>query len=179
MNLVKCENNHYFDFDKFSACPHCANQVAREQSIDIMGENQGKINTSNPKTTNNTALNNLEEHRLVVGWLVCTRGNMRGKSFCLYEGDNHIGRGANMDVALTREPSVSRDCHANILYNKDENSFSLVVTDERTDSITCNNTTLKANKPKKLKNHDFITIGDCILAFIPFCGKQFTWYDNK
>lgn len=24
MNLVKCENNHYYDGDKYSSCPHCA-----------------------------------------------------------------------------------------------------------------------------------------------------------
>ncbi len=176
MNLIKCENNHYFDIDKFNACPHCANQVAQSNTIDIMAKDQGNINTSN-KVTKNTSTNTLSllEHRLVVGWLVCTQGNMRGKSFCLYEGFNYIGRAANMDVALTQEPNVSRECHAQVIYDKDSNRFSLLVTEEHIDTTAYNHTKLKADKPKQLKARDSIQIGDCDLTFIPFCGKQFTW----
>lgn len=32
MNLIKCKNNHYYDGDKYSSCPHCA-KVNEESGV--------------------------------------------------------------------------------------------------------------------------------------------------
>ena len=42
-----------------------------------------------------------------------------------------------------------------------------------------NNVKLKENTSIILQNRDVITIGDCILTFIPFCDEEFSWYDKE
>lgn len=33
MNLVKCENGHFYDQERFSACPHCAAPSMRDENL--------------------------------------------------------------------------------------------------------------------------------------------------
>lgn len=178
MNLIQCKNDHYYDADKFGACPHCSNQVAEKNSINIMALHQNNINTSNSSNADEKAAP-LKEQRLVTGWLVCIHGQMKGKSFCLYEGTNYIGRAGNMDIALTKEPTVSRDCHAQIVYDKHTNHFSFSSDARHVATTSCNNVKLKENTSIILQNRDVITIGDCTLTFIPFCDKEFSWYNKE
>ncbi len=62
MKLKRCENGHFYDQDKFAACPHCA---AIEEGID--DENQ----TSDEKTVSlyQESPQNLTERKFRHKWM--------------------------------------------------------------------------------------------------------------
>lgn len=171
MNLIKCENNHYYDSEKFLSCPHCANQVAEPNIGDIEGTTQHRVPTVPSDAYAETAASGRILGR-TVGWLVCIDGKMTGDSFILREGDNTIGRAANMDVSLPYEPTVSRDRHAIITYDSLRNSFVLH-SSEHQEHILCNNKNIRNRRT--LKDHDVITLGDCSLLFVALCNAHFRW----
>lgn len=110
----------------------------------------------------------------VVGWLVCTKGNFFGRSFNLKSGRNFIGRGAQMDVSLEDEESVSRDRHAVVVYEPMGRIFLAQAGDARelfyvNDSVVLDNV--------QLKPYDTISIGKVDLRFIPCCTSEFAWED--
>lgn len=174
MNLIKCEKEHYYDADKFDTCPHCANLVASDAVTDIEGKGQNVIDTAIP---NDPALQNYKKigHRKVTGWLVCIDGYMVGESFTLYEGVNHIGRASHMDIVLFKEPTVSRENHAIITYNKKANNF--VLESDNPEAILYNKKALST--PQDLNAYDTVQLGDCVLSFVPFCGEHFSWKRNR
>ncbi|MDD6071502.1 MAG: FHA domain-containing protein [Clostridiales bacterium] len=174
MNLVKCDNEHFFDSDKFDSCPHCANLLANVKTSDLLGRNQKRIETVIP---DESCLKNYQKigHRKVTGWLVCIEGEMKGDSFTLFEGLNHIGRAANMDVALFKEPTVSRENHALLEYKKDTNTFILTASPDVETPILHNNNQLKKEETCFLSTHDILILGECKLCFIPFCDESFIW----
>lgn len=175
MNLIKCENNHFYDSEKFLTCPHCANRVAMPDVNDILGKNQNRIQTSPPNDENEYAASK-EILGKTVGWLVCIDGIMLGESFVLREGDNCIGRASNMDISLLYETTVSRDKHAIITYNSAHNSF-ILHSPEHMGQILYNNKNIK--KQKTLKSYDIITLGNCSLLFIALCDNRFRWAEKK
>lgn len=174
MNLIKCENNHFYDSDKFLSCPHCANVAAGVTVPDILGQNQNKIRTAIPQAQD------IKEQQLshgkTTGWLVCIEGEMLGESFVLREGENFIGRSASMDIALLYEPTVSREKHAVIFYNDKKNTFTLY-SPGHSDQTFCNNKRIKEKQP--IKNRDIITLGSCSLIFISFCNASFVWSSDE
>ena len=103
---------------------------------------------------------------------------MQGESFTLYEGINHIGRAPHMDVALFREPTVSRENHAIITYHNDTNRFVLEVNPGDVASILYNNTLVKKSFSQTISAHDTLTLGECQLCFIPFCDEHFNWEES-
>ena len=170
MNLIKCENNHFYDSEKFLSCPHCANKVAEPTVRDILGEEQKAVCTDPPEMY--TALDPSKiTTKKTVGWLVCISGTVSGESFCLREGENHIGRTANMDIALLYEPTISRKTHAVITYKPEQNSCILYP--KNSAQTFCNGRVVKTKRT--LKNWDVITLGTCTLVFIAFCDKVFSW----
>lgn len=171
MNLTKCENGHFFDDEKFLSCPHCANQMAGANVNDLLGKEQKEISTAIPQPQNLSGYQQLVRGK-TVGWLVCIEGTMLGESFVLREGDNYIGRAANMDIALLYEPSVSREKHAIISYDSSRNCCVLY-SPEHKDQTFCN--AKKVKTKKSLKNRDLITFGDASFLFIPLCNSSFSW----
>lgn len=107
-----------------------------------------------------------------VGWLVALGGEHIGVSFSLKVGKNFIGRGTNMDVALTDEKSVSRERHAIVIYEPRESIF-LVQPGESSNLTYRNNKVVLM--PIQLEAYDTITVGDVNLLFIPLCGERFHW----
>lgn len=174
MNLVKCEEGHFYDADKFLSCPHCANRIAEPEVDDFLGEKQRQVPTL-PSDRDDVRGYRKAVLAKTVGWLVCIDGVMFGESFVLREGDNCIGRAENMDVPLTCEPTVSRNRHAIITYDRTRNSF-LLHSPENMDRVLCNDKSMK--KPKTLKNHDVITLGDCSLLFVALCDASFRWKEE-
>lgn len=174
MNLIKCKNEHYYDSDKFDFCPHCSNMMADVKVTDILGKSQKKVDTVIP---DKAVLKDYKKigHRRVTGWLVCINGEMQGESFSLYEGINHIGRAPHMDVALFREPTVSRENHAVITYHNDTNCFSLSVEPDEVAPVCYNNSLVKKSLSQTMSAHDILTLGECQLSFIPFCDEYFCW----
>ncbi len=107
-----------------------------------------------------------------VGWLVALGGEHIGASFSLKVGKNFIGRGTNMDVALTNEKSVSRERHAIVIYEPRESIF-LVQPGESSNLTYRNNKVVLM--PVQLEAYDTITVGDVNLLFMPLCGERFHW----
>ena len=168
MNMIKCEKEHIYDADKFDSCPHCANIKAGVNIPDMLGKEQSEIGTLIPaeEKKNNYRM---RLSRNTVGWLVCTSGTMKGESFVLREGENAIGRAQHMDVVLSEEPTVSRNKHAVIVYEK-----PFVYRLERTsDHVLHNGKSCQSSQT--LSSRDRIQLGDCELIFIPLCDGTFSW----
>ncbi|MBQ9199549.1 MAG: FHA domain-containing protein [Lachnospiraceae bacterium] len=220
MNLKRCENGHFYDTDKYSACPHCSGEgvksddnltvtVPMDRSNDVtipetMPVNQQRlkgfpemggvptdssadsnlkafINQSNIETvpvedSDKTVRYSAGTTKIepVVGWLVAVSGEMAGESYLLKAGRNFIGRGANMDVVLSGDKSVSRDKHAIILYEPRKREFLVQPGESRelfylNDEVVLNTIMLNA--------YDKLLIGATELIFVPFCGEKFGWDD--
>lgn len=176
MKLIKCANGHRYNADKFNSCPTCANQKVASLIDDISGMNQSSVETFIP---DKQTLNKYMEvtHRQVAGWLVCIHGNMLGEQFTLYCGDNYIGRDTSMDVSLYEEPTVSRVNHALITYHINRGRFTLSTNPDTESPVLYNNHPLGKKKTILLSSHDRITLGECTLCFVPFCGEHFQWED--
>lgn len=98
-----------------------------------------------------------------MGMLICIEGRMQGDAFLLKEGDNIIGRGSNMDVALTMEETISRQSHATIDYDEKKRVFTLSYDKERNDVL------VNGRRPKPgrtLADRDKIQLGECKLILI-------------
>ena len=108
----------------------------------------------------------------IVGWLVCVEGNHFGEDFRLRAGKNFIGRSPNMDVCLSGDPSVSREKHAIVLYDPNNNIFLVQSGDSKELSYHNDNLVLS---PVELHPYDLLKIGATKLMFIPFCSDKFTW----
>lgn len=171
MKIVKCENEHLYDADKFLFCPHCANQMIGATGKDNTGKGQGQINTEPPGSRS-------EKDRTAallgktVGWLVCIEGAIPGENYTLWEGDNYIGRAASMDVPLLHESTVSRERHAAIHYEPADNSYQLHSLGHP-DQTFCNGKAVTDRKT--LRDRDIITLGDCSLLFVALCNSSFHW----
>ena len=97
---------------------------------------------------------------------------MQGEGFFLVEGQNDIGRGANLEVVLSKELTVSRKAQACILYDKKENRFYLTAEEGRKE-VLCNGKVVTKKIP--LVNESEIQIGQCVLRFVAFCNSNFMW----
>ena len=107
-----------------------------------------------------------------VGWVVCIKGNMLGESFPIREGENRIGRSTAMDIILLYENSVSREDHASIQYDSRQRTFTLCIKKQEC-YVAVNQKEI--SRDTLLSNRDRITIGECVLVFVPFCDKTFGW----
>ena len=63
----------------------------------------------------------------VVGWLIITEGQGRGTDFRLIQGENRIGRNADLEVCLDfgaqSDKTVSHEAHAVVVYDHHANEF--------------------------------------------------------
>lgn len=151
MNLVKCENGHFYDEERYPSCPHCAAPALRDDNLTVpvmrtpandavtvaldqsepVTEPQQPAEAAPPasalqdavKAASTGAVNAPVESdektvgfftssigtEPVVGWLVCTAGEHFGEDFKLKSGRNFIGRAPDMDVAVARDGTVSRE----------------------------------------------------------------------
>lgn len=196
MNLIKCNNNHYYDADKFSACPYCSDMQSGFSQT-MPADEQSDIGPTQPETevTTTTTQNTVPPTVLdtdiqktvgfyeedmglepVVGWLVCIEGNLIGKDFRLTSGRNFIGRGSDMDVVLEGDPSVSRTAHAIVVYEPKENVYLIQPGASKELSYLNDSVVLES---KVIAPNDVITVGATKLLFVPCCSKAFNWTDGK
>jgi hypothetical protein len=137
----------------------------------------------------------------VIGWLVCTRGRERGRSYELHGGQRGeivLGRDPQWDVFLQDE-SITRKRAAKITFDGRDSSFAVTSID---DDVTLFSAVPTAPQPDRgsgdwriigsnsgsqgdssvgvrvrtdhpLKPRDEIEIGEARLMFIPL---EFDWY---
>ena len=77
-----------------------------------------------------------------------------------------------MDVALTGEATVSRDKHAIIVYEPQQNMFLAIPGDAKELFYLNGDVVLSA---QKIVKGDRIKVGQVELMFIPCCDEGFTW----
>lgn len=198
-NLVKCENGHYYDGDKFDSCPHCAgsgiknNKLEKTVDLDSAANNYGDTDSvsvlANRPTIPDSHLKSTEDFEKtvgmgsymgktadmspVVGWLVCIKGENFGLSFNLKAGKNFIGRSAVVnDIVLNGDKSISREKHAIIIYDPKSRAF-LVQPGTSSELFYVNDKVVL--QATEIEERDIITIGNTNLVFIPFCGSGFSW----
>lgn len=108
----------------------------------------------------------------VVGWLVCVKGEYFGVSFPLKTGKNTIGRSSRMDIALTKEVSISRDRHAILTYEPRKRQY--FIQPGEGNGLTYVNDDLLM-MPQEIHDYDALQVGNAIFALRTLCGDKFTW----
>ncbi|MGM9553987.1 MAG: FHA domain-containing protein [Faecousia sp.] len=180
MNLIRCENGHFYDAERFPSCPHC-----NQTTISTVLENtEGDKLYTKPLTEYEVVKSENTDEGVtigyfgaigtepVVGWLVAIGGAHFGTDFKLKAGRNFIGRAAGMDVALSGDPSISREKHAIILYEPKANIFLVQPGDAKELFYLNDKVVLTATE---INAYDVITLGESKLLFIPCCGEKFNW----
>lgn len=162
MHLLKCENGHIYDSDKFRSCPHCSKVMLDVFATDTYGLNQSEVDTEIPPEEIQGSYERIGM-RKTVGMLICVEGEMSGEGFLLKEGDNSIGRASNMDVALTREVTISRKEHAVIHFDGDTGTFTLKAGKEEA-AVLCNGKQIETECT--LQDRDELMLGECRLVFV-------------
>jgi hypothetical protein len=109
-----------------------------------------------------------------TGWLVALNGTHTGNDFRLKAGKNFVGRGADMDVSLPGDKSVSRSRHAIVVYEPKQHLY-LIQPGDSSELVYLNDDVVLS--PMQLKAYDIITIGEVQMLFIPLCGEKFSWSD--
>jgi len=112
----------------------------------------------------------------VVGWLACTAGASRGKSYTIRAGINSIGRGDRMDITITGDMKISAENHVKISYSDKNNRFNLLPGEGR-NIVYLNDE--EVFMPMPLAAYDLIDFGETKLLFVPLCGERFTWGEEK
>lgn len=198
MELTRCENGHFYDAERFATCPHCSqptvSTVMQDESGEPLYTRPLEETVSQKQEPQRTGLQELisdakedgsqdtigyfgeMETEPVVGWLVAVEGVHFGEDFKLKTGRNFIGRAANMDVALTGDPSISRDKHAILLYEPKSNMFLVQPGDAKELCYLNDKVVLSA---VEVVANDILTLGDTKLLFVPLCTDKFDWDKAK
>lgn len=109
-----------------------------------------------------------------VGWVVVISGPMKGRSFELQAGQNHIGRDGSNSIVLAQDPGISRRSHVIITYYHRHNMFNVCRGTEGRGTADLNNQPLEM--PTQLNAGDEILLTDLTtLRFVPLCGDNFKW----
>lgn len=110
----------------------------------------------------------------VVAWLVIVNGKGQGHDLRVTPGMNSIGRERGDIVLDFGEGSVSREKHAFIAYDSDENQFMIAHGEGK--NLTKVNGKMVMGQ-QELQAYDRISIGTTELMFVPLCGGDFSWND--
>lgn len=163
MNLIKCELGHIYDAEKFRSCPHCYHtNMTVEDEEDAMGEFQAEQDTQQASEADQQRFYVLHRRR-TMGMLVCVAGQMAGEAFVLKEGENVIGRGANMDVALIYEDTISRQQHAMLVWDARQQAFMLQYDESRQD-VWINENSVPSGSV--VADRDVLRLGTCELILV-------------
>ena len=200
MNLIKCENGHFYDAERFPSCPHCSggNSVAYQptmpaETVDFgatvieettIPEPQPPAKEEKkpiPEVTADTqkTVGYFEDAigaEPVGGWLVCIEGKHFGEDFRLVAGRNFIGRSSSMAVNLSGDASISRDKHAVIVYEPKSNAYMI---QPGTSKELCYLNDQVVLEAKQIFVNDIITLGSTKLMFVPCCSDKFNWSDTQ
>lgn len=189
MAIVQCSNGHFYDDMKNATCPMCQEyegphwRMDDDKTVSLDWTNASEIKTvylSGEETVKPKVIGNWDDEKtvafygdttenLLVGWLVCIQGCMKGKDYRIYAGFNRIGRSLNSDICL-QDPQVSKENHCSVVYDGKSNSFYLVPGQGIVylDQIT-------VQKAEILLRGSRISLGECVLEFVPFCEGDHIW----
>ncbi len=196
MEMKKCPRGHYYDASIHSDCPYCSNMNGGGATLPLEGfgaagdgmatmplvggEDDSKtmplnmaINESDPDEGRTVAL--IKEDKgidPVVGWLVCVEGKEKGRDYKIHSDNNFIGRSDRMDICIRGDETISRENHAIVSFDTQDNVFYFSPGDGRA-IVRLNDKAVF--QTVVLKAHDRITIGKTVCEFMPFCDEMFVW----
>ena len=187
--MKRCDNGHYYDPKKHTKCPYCGVaeidiQLPRSIKIgaaiegDLHTRPQGlKVGTASPGPGDDAPTRVISPGGLsaidpVVGWFVCVHGPEKGRDYRIRSENNTIGRSKDMYICISGDESISRERHAVITFDPQQNAFHLGPGDGR-GLVYVNGEVLLAHR--KLQPYDQIQMGKTKLVFVPFCGDKYTW----
>lgn len=191
MSIVRCPKGHFYDNEKYGDCPSCAGntggprwQMEDEKTVSLDAFGTGEVRkiqltAEEPvkqsvigawDSEKTVALSGYESTQLLVGWLVCISGGMKGKDYRLYPGFNRIGRSMDSDICI-QDFEVSREVHCSVVYDEKNGEFYLV---PGKGTLTyLNEETVQG--ASKIKDGDKIRLGESVLEFVAFCKGEHTW----
>ncbi len=178
--MKQCESGHFYDEARYMACPYCqaAPPPIGKTMAAVPGGELGKtlpVQNAVPQAQRGKTVAVIQKEIGIdpaVGFLVCVEGPQKGQDFRLTAGRNFIGRGNDMDIALSEDDTVSRENHAIVSYDAKNNSFLVMPGQGRGISYLNGNEVASA---LALNPFDKMELGKTTLLFLPLCGPQFRW----
>jgi hypothetical protein len=189
MPMIRCQaDQHFYDSDKHQSCPYCRDiegsvgTTARFTNVTTDDELGPTVPITSPRPTPTTTADLSNDMTVgvfkkksgfepVVGWLVCTEGLSRGKDYRIKPGINKVGRSNTQDIVIEGDKTISKERHACIEYDADDNAFDLIWVENP--AVKLNGT--KVRQPTKLIAHDVIQLGESMFIFVPLCTEKFKW----
>lgn len=187
-NMQLCPNGHYFDSERYIACPYCKAIVDIDETGAFGGTDNISVTEGIESVSSNSANHNKKDNNSdddvtvgldrirgtrivpVVGWLVCTEGNDKGKDFRLHAGNNFVGRNSDRDVYL-HDQSVSRK-HFTISYDQRKDRWFITM-GEGKEIVYVNDDPI--GSMTFLKRGDLIEVANTKLVFIPLEQEYVKW----
>lgn len=160
MKLSRCEQGHFYDADKYPACPYCNTALLDGGNIAVQGafapEEAAPAAADGP----------------VTGWLVVVEGPGRGRDIRLGEGRSFLGvDAAGAPQALSADAPLSAR-QAVVVYDPAAAAFTVVPGTARELAYLDGSAVLA---PLPLPAGAVLGLGAARLRFVPFCGADFTW----
>lgn len=201
MKMTQCSKGHFYDQEKSSRCPYC-NQgsenfnrtVAMSSSNSypdddvsftmpvnddigktvavLPGQSGSGTSDDTGKTVAVFAKRKKFNQDPVVGWLVITAGDNKGKDYKLHSDNNFVGRSSSMDVCIDNDETISRENHAIVSFDSKTQKFFLSPSVGRA-IIRLND--IPIYNTAELKDYDIIELGETTLLFRSLCGEKFEW----
>lgn len=191
MAVIRCDKGHYYDNEKYMTCPHC------ENGLTPMDKQEYKDDLEDMRTIASRYTNIIDDNdttvildfdndnkgatigvyptesgnKMIVGWLVCTKGPDKGRDYRLYHGWNRVGRGLDMDVYIPDDKKVSSDSQIAVVFDDRKSKFHIV---NQMGSLTYLNGK-NVTETQMLTTGDIITMGDTEFVFIAFCTEERKW----
>lgn len=113
-----------------------------------------------------------------VGWLVGIVGPHLGEAFACSSGRNRIGRADSMEIILSKDPEITRESQAVLVYEPNSRKFYIQAGESR-GIVYLNEAPVISYS--ELQAYDKLKLGRSEFVFLPLCGEHFTWddYMNK
>lgn len=208
MNLLKCNNGHYYDGDKFDICPHCsgmAGSVDQAKDVTVPGSvavDDGPVLYQEPPTAPPTApptwgKTEPKDDDKTQGWwnlntiTDVTGGKMMepvvGWLVCI--DGSEIGRSFNLKAGknfIGRMETVNDVVLSDNSVSREKHAIVIFDPKSRTflaqpgmsSELFYLNDTVVL-QAVEIKHRDLIQIGNTKLMFVPFCDADFIWDDCK
>lgn len=201
MPITECGHGHLYDNDKYATCPYCNKTSAPAMGTPVTAarptaqpfQMNGGMDWNQPRSVVNSSSTvapesyrrKVEDEQKtrgkyeeemgiepVAGWLVCIKGEEKGKSFPLVCRINFIGRSESMDVCLKKDLTITKSNHAQVSYEPRHRKFYLI-RGESKNNIYLND--VPVYMPTEINAYDVLGFGETDLVFVPFCGQNFSW----
>ena len=162
MKLTKCEQGHFYDGDKYPACPYCNTDLQTENAI---------VHTS--AAAQEDPAEAAPPEGPVTGWLVVVDDPGRGHDLRLGIGRTFLGLDAEA-APITLSPDAPLGARqAAVVYDEAAGAFTLLPGSSQQLCYLGGRAVLE---PRPLAGgKEELKLGAATLRFVPFCGSRFHW----